>query len=171
MIAQYGGSKHIEFVKPSDIPVILKVCQPHVEILPVFASTLTLPLKAYLAEDIVWAAANTSVRIAVLHFYMTIFRSNRAFLRVAYALFVLVVAFGVGIVISDVLTCRPLAKYWDPSQSGVCGNPGVSLVALSSCNIIADLTIVLLPLPMVWGLQITTQRKIELSIIFALGFL
>ena len=171
MITRYGGSKHIDFVKPSDIPVILKVCQPHVEILPVVASTLTLPFKAYLAADIVWAAANTSVRIAVLHFYMTIFRSSRAFLTVAYTLFVLVVAFGVGIVVSDVLTCRPLAKYWNPLRSGVCENSRASLVALSSCNIIADVLIVLLPLPMVWRLQITTRRKIELSIIFALGFL
>lgn len=170
-MAQYGGSKHIEFVKPSNIPVILKVCQPPLKIFPVVASTLTLPFKAYLAADILWAAANTSVRIAVLHFYMTIFRSNRAFLTVAYALYVLVVAFGVGIVISDVLTCRPLAKYWDPLQPGVCEDSLASLVALSSCNIIADLTIVFLPLPMVWGLQITTRRKIELSIIFALGFL
>ncbi|KAM0801841.1 hypothetical protein BDR22DRAFT_888293 [Usnea florida] len=150
VITRYGGSKHIEFVKPSDLPVILK---------------------AYLAADVVWAAANTSVRISVLHFYMTIFRSNRAFLTVAYTLFVLVVAFGVGIVVSDVLTCRPLAKYWDPLRSGVCENSGASLVALSSCNIIADVLIVLLPLPMVWVLQTTTRRKIELSIIFTLGFL
>ena len=106
-----------------------------------------------------------------MHFYMTIFRSNRAFLTVAYALLVLVVAFGVGIVISDVLTCRPLAKYWDPLQPGVCEDSRVSLVALSSCNIIADLTTVFLPLPMIWGLQTTTWRKIELSIIFTLGFL
>ena len=141
------------------------------EFLLVVASTLTLPFKAYLAADIVWAAANTSVRISVLHFYMTVFRSNRTFLTVAYAVFVLVVAFGVGIVISDVLTCRPLAKYWDPRQSGLCESPRASALALSSCNIIADVLIVLLPLPMVWGLQITTRRKIELSIIFALGFL
>ena len=137
----------------------------------VVASTLTLAFKAYLAADIVWAGANTSVRISVLHFYMTIFRSNRAFLTVAYAIFALVVAFGIGIVISDVLTCRPLAKYWDPLQPGVCENPLASLIALSSCNVIADLTIVFLPIPMVWGLQIATRRKIELSITFALGFL
>ena len=141
------------------------------EFLLVVVSTLTLPYKAYLATDIVWAAANTSVRISVLHFYIQIFRSSRAFLTVAYAVFALMVAFGVGIVISDVLTCRPLAKYWDPRQSGVCESPLGSAIALSSCNVAADLTIVFLPLPMVWGLQMATRRKIDVTITFTLGFL
>lgn len=84
---------------------------------------------------------------------------------------VLVVAFGIGIVVSDFLTCRPLSKYWDPLQSGICESPLGSLIALSGCNVAMDLTIVLLPMPMVWGLQMTTRRKIELTITFALGFL
>lgn len=88
-----------------------------------------------------------------------------------YAVMVLVIAFGIGIVVSDLLTCRPLAKYWDPLRSGVCESPLGSLIAISGCNVAMDLTIVLLPMPMVWGLQMTTRRKIELTITFALGFL
>ena len=125
----------------------------------------------YLAADAAWAAANTSIRISIVHFYVTIFRSNKAFLIVAYAVVVLVLGFGVGIVISDFLSCRPLVKYWDSLQPGVCESPIKSAVALSSCNVAIDLTIVLLPMPMIWGLQMATRRKVELTIIFALGFL
>ncbi|KAF6232640.1 hypothetical protein HO173_009079 [Letharia columbiana] len=150
VIIHDGSDKHIQYVDPTRIPDILK---------------------AYLASDVAWAAANTSIRISIVHFYITIFRSNRAFLIATYAVMVLVVAFGIGIVVSDFLTCRPLSKYWDPLQSGICESPLGSLIALSGCNVAMDLTIVLLPMPMVWGLQMTTRRKIELTITFALGFL
>ena len=80
-------------------------------------------------------------------------------------------AFGVAVIISDVLTCRPLSKAWNPLQPGVCENTLQSLIALSSCNMALDLIIILLPMPMVWRLQMATRRKIELTIIFALGFM
>ena len=134
-------------------------------------SILISSTKSYLAANFVLAAANTSIRISVLHFYITIFRSNKAFLTVAYAVIALVLAFFIGVVVSDVLTCRPLAKYWDPLQPGTCESPLRSLIALSSTNVATDLTIVLLPMPMVWGLQMATRRKVELTITFALGFL
>lgn len=80
-------------------------------------------------------------------------------------------AFGAGIVISDFLTCRPLAKYWNPLRPGICENPIESAIALSSCNVAIDLIIVLLPMPLVWGLHMATRRKVELTIVFALGIL
>lgn len=129
------------------------------------------PPKTALAADVLWGTANTLFRISIVNFYMTIFRSNKVFHRVAYAVMAFVIAFGIAIAVSDFLTCRPLAKYWDPLLSGVCEDPIASIVALSSCNVATDLIIVLLPMPMVWGLQMPIQRKVELTIVFALGFL
>ena len=82
-----------------------------------------------------------------------------------------VIAFGVAVVISDFLTCRPLPKAWKPLEPGVCEDPTKSAAAISGCNMATDLIIILLPMPMIWGLQMPTRRKIELTIIFALGFL
>ena len=127
--------------------------------------------KSGTATDCVWAVANTSIKISILHFYVTIFRSSEAFLRVAYAVMAGVIALGVAAVISDFLTCRPLSKVWNPHESGVCENPTESLIAFSTCNMATDLIIISLPLPMIWGLQMATRRKIGLTIIFALGFL
>lgn len=45
------------------------------------------------------------------------------------------------------------------------------LLALSICNLAIDLTIILLPIPMVWWLHMSTQRKIELTITFTLGLM
>lgn len=139
--------------------------------LSVVALLLIFLIKACVALDAVWAAANTSIRISIVHFYITIFRSNRIFLKIAYAVMIFVSTFGVAIFVSDILTCRPLSKEWNPLQPGVCESPFVSLIAQSSCNIATDFIVILLPMPMIWGLQIATPRKIELTIIFALGFM
>ena len=127
--------------------------------------------QAEIALDAVWAGANTAIRISIVHFYVTVFRSNKVFLRFAYAVMAFVVAFFVAIIISDFLTCRPLSKVWNPLEPGVCENPRASLIALSSFNMVTDLIIIVLPMPMIWGLQMPTWRKLELTIIFALGFL
>lgn len=119
----------------------------------------------------VWGMANTFFRMSIVHLYMTIFHSNKVFLRVAHTVMAFVIAFGIAIAISGFLTCRPLAKYWDPLLPGVCEDPIASSVALSSCNVATDFIIVLLPMPMVWGLQMATQRKIELTLVFALGLM
>ena len=126
--------------------------------------------KTYLAADALWAAANTSIKFSIVHFYITIFRSSTIFRKIANTVIILIIALGVAILISDVLTCRPLSKYWNPLERGVCQDPIKSFVALSSCNIAIDLIIILLPMPMIWGLQMATMRKIELTFIFAIGF-
>lgn len=89
----------------------------------------------------------------------------------AYSVMVMVVLFGSTVVLSDFLACRPLSKYWDPLEPGNCDNTVMSLTAITGCNAVTDLIIVLLPMPLVWGLKMATRRKIELTIIFALGFL
>ena len=127
--------------------------------------------KAYIAVEALWAASNTSIKISIMHFYITIFRSNKTFLKFAYAVMCFVSAFGVAVIIEDVLSCRPLSKSWDPLQAGVCEDIMKTLIANSSCNMAIDFIIILLPMSMLWRLQMATYRKTELTILFALGFM
>ncbi|CAF9942357.1 hypothetical protein IMSHALPRED_003637 [Imshaugia aleurites] len=147
-VFQDGGGKRMYLVKPANIPEILK---------------------SYLAANIAWAAANTSIKISIVHFYITVFRSNKAFLKVAYAVIAAVISFGVGIVLCTFLICRPIAKFWYSTLPGNCGNFVQFLLALSICNVAIDLTIILLPIPMIWWLQTSKRRKMELTITFTLG--
>ena len=155
------GSRHLESMSNIvDIKSSLSVAQ-----------MLNIHYQTYIALNAVWAAANTSIKVSIVHFYITIFRSNKTFLRVAYAVITLILAFGVAVIPGNFLFCRPLSKAWNPLQPGVCGNPTQSLIAFSSVNMAIDLIIIILPVPMVWGLQMATWRKVKLTIIFALGSL
>lgn len=118
--------------------------------------------KVSIADNIGWAAANTSMKISIVHFYITVFGSNRTFLKIAYAVMALLSAFGVALVIGYLLVSRSRFKSWMPLQIGL-------LFGAPSGNMAIDIVIILLPMPMIWGLQMATRRKIELTIMFALG--
>ena len=130
---------------------------------------LTFLTKAWIASDALWTAANTSIKVSIVHFLITIFGSNKTFLKIAYAVTVLVSAFGLALILGDVFTCRPLSKVWHPRRPGVCEKTYPYLIYISSCNMATDLIIIILPMPMIWGMQMATRRKIELTVIFALG--
>ena len=136
---------------------------------PTVALKLIFFAQAWMASDALWAAANTSIKVSIVHFLITIFRSNWSFLKIAYAVVILVSAFGIALLLGDLLTCRPISKLWHPSRPGVCEKAFPYLIALSSCNMTIDLIIIILPMPMIWGIQMAVRRKIELTVIFALG--
>ena len=85
----------------------------------------------------------------------------------------LVLSSGVALILETFLSCRPFAKNWDPSiLHGTCGSFKINFLANGIINIVTDLIIVILPMRMVWRLQhISQQRKMALTIVFALGIL
>lgn len=128
-------------------------------------------LKIIPAATCVWAAANTLVKLSILHFYLTIFGRKQVFRYATYVVMIFVLSFGIGLILQAFLICRPFAKNWDPTLPGTCGSSTASFLADGIINIVMDLTMILLPMPMVWQLQMSQQRKIALTIVFALGIL
>ena len=122
--------------------------------------------KLYTAAIVVWAITNTAIKVSVLHFYITIFGSNKTFLRTTYGVIILVVAYAFALIICGILHCRQLRQL-----SNACDDSAESQFTFIALNVATDTLIVLLPMPLVWGLKMATRRKIELTLIFALGFL
>ena len=70
------------------------------------------------------------------------------------------------------LICHPLAFNWDQTiPSGHCGNEIAAYIAAHSMNFALDVSLAILPMPVLWGLQMPTKKKIEISIMFSLGTL
>ena len=67
--------------------------------------------------------------------------------------------------------CRPLKKNWDKQAEGSCGDLTSAFVAVAVIDVVADLAIMLLPVPVVWQLQVPRSSKIALTGIFGLGIL
>lgn len=139
-----------------------------------------------------WGACIATVKIGILLLYLAIFRSNRTFKVATYILLALVFCFGLSVIVAGLAMCRPMAKMWNPSIAGTCVDRLLFFIVTSGINMGFDVVILVWPLPLLWGLQVRrhsptsshvsnpvadhiikmrVSKKIELTLIFGVGFL
>ncbi|KAI1095499.1 hypothetical protein F5B19DRAFT_439749 [Rostrohypoxylon terebratum] len=119
--------------------------------------------------DCFWVTLVTLVKLSILHFYLQVFR-NPQFKRAVYAGIGLCVAFWFGGFFGTALFCIPPEKLWYENTQGHCGDSSKMYTACATSDLGIDVIIILLPMPVLWGLQLATSKKIALTFVFGLGF-
>ncbi|KAK7993010.1 hypothetical protein PG988_001804 [Apiospora saccharicola] len=92
----------------------------------------------------------------------------------AYSGVLAVVAYSLTAIFVESLGCRPIRGIVDETLSdldGGCDGSYPGYIAVSCLNIVMDVVILLLPIPLVIPLQIPTRQKILLVLTFATGLL
>lgn len=80
-------------------------------------------------------------------------------------------AYAIANCLQVLLICRPIAYNWDKTVDGTC-NLGLAPYISSACiNMGIDVVIIILPMPMLWSLQLPTRKKVALTAIFGMGVL
>ena len=64
-----------------------------------------------------------------------------------------------------------MSHVWNPNVKAHCINFKAAVYAHSAQNIFTDLVLICLPMPLIWGLQMRTELKLQISSIFLLGAL
>lgn len=110
-------------------------------------------------------------KISLLLLYRRIFGVVKNFRIALWVSSFFVLGYWIACTILAFLGCQPLQKNFDKTIPGHC----VDLINFfrwnGICNLLIDFLILLLPLPMVWHLNIALRQKISLSAIFGLGIL
>ncbi|KAJ5902514.1 hypothetical protein N7495_003042 [Penicillium taxi] len=131
-------------------------------------------LKIFMMGDYIFSHfynfAIASTKLAILSLYYRIF-STALFRRIIIGTAVFIFLWICVMEITLGLDCMPVTKFWDASVKGSC----LDLVAFSYftniTNLLTDIWVFLLPMPIIFGLHITQRRKLELAAIFAIGLL
>ena len=72
----------------------------------------------------------------------------------------------------EIFACNPREKYWNVLiTTGKCFNTYAENIAAGSINAVSDWIILLLPQPVIWGLQMPLKKRLLVSGIFLTGFL
>lgn len=132
-------------------------------------SLIARQVKDLLVGQSLWAAAVFFVRASVLSLYIHIFRP-KPFRILCYVVHGINFSYFAATVLGSCLVCRPISAGWDP-QAGTCGDQKSLDLFIGTFNLIMDVTVVVLPLPIVWKLQMTRAKKIALSAIFGMGLM
>ena len=116
----------------------------------------------------------STVKIAILLFYLRLFGFHRYFRRVLYSTAALVTSWFIGKTFVAIFRCSPVSAAFDPDpfhQKAHCFHKEAYLILTALLDVLLDIWVLILPLPMVWKLQLSQRQKYCLSGIFLLGAL
>ncbi|KAK3402655.1 hypothetical protein B0T20DRAFT_4571 [Sordaria brevicollis] len=88
--------------------------------------------------------------------------------------FVLVVIYGLWTVFGTFFTCWPINLWWEAVRGpqaprGMCMDKNIITFVNAGINILSDLVLAIVPIPLLWKLQIPRRQKIVLTSLFGLG--
>ena len=110
-------------------------------------------------------------KLTIVLLLLRIFDVNDKFRRVAWILITTWTIYSVIGVLLVVFECSPVRKAWEPLLPGRCIDIIHVGVASGIVNIIYDVILLILPIPMVWRLQLAKKMKIAVICIFMTGSL
>lgn len=83
----------------------------------------------------------------------------------------LIILWCVGDILGGFLICRPLKRNWDFTVPGKCGNQGDYYFAMGMINIVTDVIIIVLPMPYLYRLQLSTSKKLTAMGLLSVGIM
>ncbi|KAH7382070.1 hypothetical protein BKA64DRAFT_684859 [Cadophora sp. MPI-SDFR-AT-0126] len=131
--------------------------------------TLLANAKTVYVAELFYYTIQFSLKFSILAFYWRLFQtSNRVPI---YAVACFVASWFVASFLVAAFQCVPVASLWDPALAATaqCVELAPFFFGTSIPNILADLFLLLLPMPYVWQLKITTTQKLFVIGLFLLG--
>ncbi|KAI9761477.1 MAG: hypothetical protein M4579_000987 [Chaenotheca gracillima] len=128
-------------------------------------------LKWEYCAQLVYACASCTSKLAIVFLLLRI-SPERTFRFCAFGLAAFILAYHLSMFWGIAFSCLPVAKTWDPSiEGGHCINVFTLVVAGNVFNVVADVGMWVLPIPVVWRLNIRRQQKWELTLVFLVGII
>ncbi|RDK43710.1 hypothetical protein M752DRAFT_313575 [Aspergillus phoenicis ATCC 13157] len=122
-----------------------------------------------LADMVIYNVSVGLTKISILLFYRRIFSINKTFLFCNWVVTGLSAGACIAAVSGLIFSSDPVDaqwKFWEPSTT--IHNKSF-WIAMGAVNILLDVTILILPQPVVWRLKQTRRCRIMLSLVFSLG--
>lgn len=125
--------------------------------------------KLLYASVIVYNLGLMFVKDSILYQYLRFFVA-RNYRRAAWGLIGFITTGGIVMAVTASVSCLPVPFYWDKSiEGGRCVSLVAFWFALAAFNIVTDLSVWLLPMPVLKSLQLPRKQKYSLIGVFALG--
>ncbi|PLB48663.1 hypothetical protein P170DRAFT_356740 [Aspergillus steynii IBT 23096] len=124
--------------------------------------------KCFFANEISYTLLVPSIKISILLLYRRIF-PVRKFQIASWIVTGLVCSWCLAVFLTVLVQCRPISLNWDKSQEGTCLDAKQFFFGNAISNLLIDVVILTMPIPMVLQLQLRTSQKLTILGIFLLG--
>ena len=153
--ANHGAGKHQELVSKQDQSKLAQIIY---------------------GIEILYPPLVTAIKCSILTLYLRLFGVRPLFRKTIYVMLALVVGWCVGVFFAAIFQASPPELFWmtnlrDLPKGAHHIDFTAYLIGSAVPNVVMDFAILLLPMGIVWQLQISKSRKMALSAIFAVGAL
>ncbi|KAI0546368.1 hypothetical protein F4679DRAFT_557725 [Xylaria curta] len=109
------------------------------------------------------------LKLSVLSLYRQLFKINVWFHRITWAVSFAVASHNAVVILVSNLQCIPISASWDLTIKGTCIDLSLLGILFYIPNIVSDIVILSMPIPLVLKLQTSRQKKWMLIATFATG--
>ncbi|KAE8368547.1 hypothetical protein BDV27DRAFT_40174 [Aspergillus caelatus] len=131
-------------------------------------ASLRIWAKYLLALSFLYLGSVNLPKFSILLLYNRLFPTKKMGAIIKFMMVVLGVI-TIGTIVGASLVCRPFSANWDGPIPGNCGNKKVLYIWASFPNIVTDIILLLLPMPVLWSLNVSPRLKAGLTVTFAVG--
>lgn len=127
--------------------------------------------KSFIAVQGAYFTSAVLTKSSLLYLFYRIFGVYVRFQKALWGAWALLVAYFLVAFILAVGGCQPASFFWDKDQKGHCIDEVNFFRWNGIVNMLLDVMVLILPLPMVWRLNLGVRQKLALTGIFMLGAL
>ncbi|KAI0152961.1 hypothetical protein GGR57DRAFT_513190 [Xylariaceae sp. FL1272] len=131
---------------------------------------LVIQVKALLAVQFTYLSTTVFAKLSVIWLLRRIYATPK-FRRLCYGLMGLNLVYFVSFTIIYLTNCIPISELWHHQPGGHCRNTTTGDYATIGANLFLDALVLVLPLPVLWGLKMSVKDKITITAMFSLGTL
>jgi hypothetical protein len=164
----YGTGRHHWDLEDEEIEAAKKVGptqQPSEDTLRVCRDTILTDQQQYWWLCYLWYCTTMIASKISIGWFLLRITIRRIDIWIIYSVMLVTVLTGIVFFFVTLFQCNPIAYFWDTSLNGSC-IPVEVIIALtylySACSVICDFTFALLPVALIWNLNMDRKSKIAL---------
>lgn len=129
--------------------------------------------QASVAWLVLYGIAVALSKLAILLLYLRVFTAQiRGFTIVLILVAIIVIATGIANTIAAIFQCSPVPYAWDKTiEGGKCINMEAFARFMAIPNIVDGLVMLVMPIPLVWQLELEIHQKAALTATFLHGIM
>lgn len=131
-------------------------------------SKLVTWAKCIYALEWIYLAAVALPKLSILCLYLRIF-VQKPYRMVTYVIIGMVISNWIAFILASTFQCSPVEYQWNKKISGHCFDVQTYYKFVNVPNILTDAVMLVLPMPMVWHLNIPRTHKLGLTVVFLAG--
>ncbi|CAK96465.1 hypothetical protein AAWM_06691 [Aspergillus awamori] len=122
----------------------------------------------FISTYVTWTTGTVCCKFSMLALYTSLFPSKR-FRYAVWVMYGAVFVYYVFFLSFFMTQCHPISYGWNPVPGGYCKSVMLEEILSIALNMGLDTVIALLPMPLLWKVQMPFRNKLTISVMFAMG--